>query len=117
MEDGDCEADVEGRRVVVPRAPSQPTRAEREEHDRTHLPFISWCRFCVADKGVSAPHRLSEAEENGVPGLAMDYAFLGGNSDAELFSNDEQPPVGDDGSPLLPTLVMAENRHKAIYAT
>ena len=27
--------------------PKLPTKAEKEAHDMTHLPFRSWCRHCV----------------------------------------------------------------------
>ena len=28
-------------------APRTPTKAEREEHDVSHVPYHPWCRFCV----------------------------------------------------------------------
>ena len=28
-------------------APRTPTKAEREEHDVSHVPYRPWCRFCV----------------------------------------------------------------------
>jgi len=31
--------------------PCLPTRAEIEEHRLTHLPFRSWCTFCVKGRG------------------------------------------------------------------
>ena len=64
-EEEEVSEDVEGRHVPVPRAPREPSRAEREEHNLTHLPYRSWCPFCVAGKAHSAPHKLSESEENG----------------------------------------------------
>ena len=42
--------DEEGEEARAPRAarsPLQPTRAEWEAHQATHLPYRSWCRFCV----------------------------------------------------------------------
>ncbi len=35
--------DEEGQQPKVIRSPKAPTKAEREEHESTHLPFISWC--------------------------------------------------------------------------
>ena len=32
--------------------PKDPTKEEREEHEKTHLPFRSWCRHCVRGRGV-----------------------------------------------------------------
>ena len=40
----------EGEEALVPRCardPLQPTKAEWEAHQATHLPYRSWCRFCV----------------------------------------------------------------------
>ena len=30
-------------------APRTPTKAEREEHDVSHVPYRPWCRFCVME--------------------------------------------------------------------
>ena len=34
-----------------------PTLAEREEHERTHIPYRSWCRHCVAARATNPAHR------------------------------------------------------------
>ena len=34
-----------------------PTLAEREEHERTHIPYRSWCRHCVAARASNPAHR------------------------------------------------------------
>ena len=39
--------------VRVLAAPRNPTKAEREEHDVSHVPYRLWCRFCV--KGATTP--------------------------------------------------------------
>ena len=42
--------------------PAEPTRKEWEEHQLTHVPFRSWCPFCV--KGRGAPNMpLDEAKK------------------------------------------------------
>ena len=33
------------------------TLVEREEHERTHIPYRSWCRHCVAAWASSPAHR------------------------------------------------------------
>ena len=33
-----------------------PTLAEREEHARTHIPYRSWCRHCVAARASNPAH-------------------------------------------------------------
>ena len=34
-----------------------PTLAEREEHERTQLPYRNWCRHCVAARASNPAHR------------------------------------------------------------
>ena len=53
-----------------------PTAAEREEHNRTHLPYRSWCPVCIAGRGVADHHRKSEEEERTQPEVAFDYCFM-----------------------------------------
>ena len=33
-----------------------PTLAEREEYERTHIPYRSWCRHCVAARASNPAH-------------------------------------------------------------
>ena len=42
--------------IRYPPEPSEPTRQERIEHEKTHLPYRSWCRVCVMAKGREDPH-------------------------------------------------------------
>ena len=45
----------EGRSVKGMRGPVKPTKAEKEDHERDHIPFRSWCAHCMRkDKGVRA---------------------------------------------------------------
>ena len=36
--------------------PAMPTPAEREEHEKNHFPFRSWCSACVDGKKDELPH-------------------------------------------------------------
>ena len=65
----------------VRRAPEEPTKKEREEHEATHIPYRSWCRHCVRGRAVNRPHRREQAEEGDepdkkVPRVSMDYFFM-----------------------------------------
>ena len=31
--------------------PAAPSKDEKEEHDKTQIPFRRWCRHCVRDRG------------------------------------------------------------------
>ena len=65
------------------RDPGQPTVKEHQEHMTTRRPYRSWCKFCVMGRGVNAPHRRSDAQDDleGVPHVSMDYGFLGERED------------------------------------
>ena len=60
-DDGDVsdrEYRVEEARVAVGRKfPKMPTKAEMEEHARTHLPYRSWGRRCAGSRARNSPHR------------------------------------------------------------
>ena len=51
--------------VIFVRDPGSATQAEIDEHDKTHLPYRSWCPVCVMAKGKEDGHfqegRLKEA--------------------------------------------------------
>ena len=48
VEEEQCDEDEEeGQQPKVIRSPKAPTKAEREEHEATHLPCRSWCTHCL----------------------------------------------------------------------
>ena len=59
------------------------TEREREEHEVTHATFRSWCEACVAGRATEDSHKRS-ATEPSVPLVAMDYGFLGRDTDVDL---------------------------------
>ena len=70
--------DMAGRAMPLQRSPVLPSREEVEEHNRTHLPYRSWCAHCVRGWGESRSHRnLKAASERSVPHVVMDYCFMG----------------------------------------
>ena len=65
--------------------PKLPTKAEKEAHEMTHLPFRSWCRHCVRGRGLEEAHRKSEQrEDGGVPEVHLDFAFPGSHGQEGL---------------------------------
>ena len=111
------EESEQARQPKVPRGPLEPTEQEKADHEATHLPYRSWCVHCLQGRGCSAPHTSTEKHvEAGVPVVSMDYAFLGAKNDKQLTSNEETEFCQDQRTQLLPTLVLVESRHKAIYA-
>ena len=86
-------------RAESAKAPREPTAAEREEHELTHLPYRAWCRHCVRGRGKSEAHReLDAAAGYTVPHVSFDYCFM-----------------GQDESKCLPILVCRDHKSKFIF--
>ena len=55
----------------------KPSNKEVEEHERTHVPFRSWCAHGVKGKGKSHPHwNKLDVEDVGIPVISWDYFFM-----------------------------------------
>ena len=68
------EAEEEAEVPRKAREPGEPTDEERRRHDTTHLPFWSWCPYCVRGRMANPPHRdLGPSGRLGVPEVVMDY--------------------------------------------
>ena len=70
--------DVRHRRVAY-----APTLKERLEHARTHIPYRSLCKTCVAVRGLDTQHRSKQKDERDVASVALDYCFLRNESGGE----------------------------------
>ena len=97
--DGNWQGPVRQRVRALPK-PVTPTRAERERHRLTHIPFADWCVHCVRCKGRNLPHRRVEPlpEAGTVPVVSMDLAFIK-RSDADqavplIVTRDRRSPNG-----------------------
>ena len=69
---------VEESPVRAKKAPKEPTELERLRHEATHLPYRSWCEYCIKGRGRFRPHlRKGEADEEGaVPNISFYYFFV-----------------------------------------
>ena len=47
----------EGRASKGQKLAREPTKVEREEHERTHCPYRSWCKHCAKPRARNSPHR------------------------------------------------------------
>ena len=76
-EKAEGEEEAQGQEVRVQkglRDPGEPTPAEREEHERTHVPYRSWCSICVRTKAKGLPHNVQEKMPESVGDvLGLDY--------------------------------------------
>ena len=74
---GADEPEEEGRRVRAAPSPYIPSRAEREAHRATHLPYRTWCEDCVCGRHDAPPHRkVLREEERSKAEVSLDYGFL-----------------------------------------
>ena len=65
-------------------SPRTPSDSERRKHDLTHLPYASWCPFCVACRRANSHHRRSHESERTIPLLVGDYGFIRDSQDQDL---------------------------------
>ena len=88
VEDEPDEDDEEGQQPKVIRSPKAPTKAEREEHEATHLPLRSWCTHCLRGRGRNKPHQrqVVDADVDGrkVPKISIDYFFMSQDDEKAL---------------------------------
>ena len=67
-------------------SPSKPTAIEVALHWLTHLPYRSWCRWCVSAKRRNAPHHSLPTHSREIPLLVADYCFLRDHRDEDLLT-------------------------------
>ena len=63
---------VEGLPARELRQPEEPTEEQRRRHELTHLPYRSWCKWCVLGKGRTT-HAKKRKDRR--PQVQIDYAF------------------------------------------
>ena len=64
MEDGDVGFEERSAQVRNIGDPGQPAAKEHQEHMSARRPYRSWCKFYVMGRGVNAPHRKSDAQDD-----------------------------------------------------
>ena len=91
----------EGNEAKGVRKPYEPKQEEIDEHMLTHVPYRSWCKYCVKARGRADAHKSQERDDRGVTTVHMDYAYL--NED-------------DERSERRPILVMKDEASGKIIA-
>ena len=73
----------ETKSVKMKKTPKQPAQREREEHERTHLPFRDWCTHCIKAKSRNDPHKKEidlmkdeELRDNAITTVLFDYSYF-----------------------------------------
>ncbi len=59
-----------------PCIPKMPSASEVEEHCKTHLPYRSWCKFCVMGRGLGEQRRSHAEVEHMIPRVGIDYWYI-----------------------------------------
>ena len=67
-------------------SPAQPTAIEIALHWLTHLPYRSWCRWCVSAKRRNAPHLRLPDHSREIPLLVADYCFVRNSRDDDVVT-------------------------------
>ena len=78
MECGICMEDEEeeGQLAKSKPNPTRPTEEEVERHNKTHIPYRSWCPHCVRGRAVNDPHRKLATRRGKVSVISMDYMYM-----------------------------------------
>ena len=109
--DGIEEESKEARRPRGSRRPDQPSEAERKEHELTHLPYRSWCRFCVGGRKTNRGHGVIHEHDRAVNSFHVDFCFFT-NPDCEGELTDED----QESVSCQPCIVMRERETKMTFA-
>jgi hypothetical protein len=64
------------RRPMRKADPREPSKEEREDHEKTHIPFRNWCRHCIRGRGKEEACRKVERDPE-KPEVHMDFMFMG----------------------------------------
>ena len=106
--------------ALVPKPGARPSPAEVDRHNATHMPFRSWCAFCVAGKAKANAHRMVKDVSGGVNKVSIDYMFLSDEkTDSGVSQVDEESPEGleDSSKGSMPTLALRDHRTKYFTMT
>ena len=82
------------------RGVGDPTAAERAQHEKTRLPYRSWCKYCVMGRVKDLPHQSKDRSEQGIPIIGVDFFFIG------------EPSVES----LMPAVAIRDSVSKALVA-
>ena len=126
QEDEEAAGDsAEGRASKVSKGPREPTQAEREQHELTHIPPRLWCSHCRRGRFIASPHYRQDDPTGSrqYPIISLDYAYLGGSKgeDDERWAKAKgrqergEPAIDDEYNPEnLCVLVLHDSASKSI---
>ena len=112
--EADDDTEVEPVKRVVD--PGKPTEQQIEEHRMTHLPYRSWCRWCVLGRGRGLQHRARIGSL--IPIVGMDYFYLASSGvqlREELKMSDEEVDAARQRGELAKCLVVRCFASKSVF--
>ena len=77
--------------------PKMPSPEDVELHERMHVPYRDWCKWCNMGRGRGTPHRHTGAST--VPIVGVDYFFI--TSEGVKKRRELPYPISDDGEAEL----------------
>ena len=91
----------------------KPSQREIDEHERTHMPFRSWCKHCVKGRAQSTPHYHRDHSEDQVPTISWDYWFIDEEQDKNK-GNEEDGKSGEEKG--IPIVIWADSMSRGAMA-
>ena len=91
---------------ALPR-PNEPTDQQRATHSLTHLPFRSWCEYCVKSKGRE---NHSKRQTDRQPVIQVDYCFV--NTGPDVGQRTVLTAVDVQTGPATAVVVPNKGRHQ-----
>ena len=80
-------------------SPQLPSAEAIARHYLTHMPFASWCPFCVAFRKPNDHHRKSQHDGREIPLMVAEYAFVRNSQDVVFIKT-----LGCEMVPISPLL-------------
>ena len=121
----EVEVEIEGDEDTEPMRclPCEPTPTAKqvEEHRCSHIPFRSWCKWCVMGRGLGIQHR-GGSSTSFIPVVGLDYFFItpgGVKKKSELIAEgetEESIESGRERGEMLKCLVIRCLKNKFINA-
>ena len=81
---------------------AQPSAADVAEHRVTHMPYRSWCKHCVAGRGLGEQRGRHVGRRRDIPRVGIDYWFITCGGDLKRRKEiEEEYPLDADGDAKL----------------
>ena len=112
----------ETKAVKMKKTPKQPSQREREEYEKTHLPFRDWCTHRIKAKSRNDPHKREtdvmkdeESRDDAISTISFDYSYF--NDKLGKMTEEEYNEALSKGERMNRPMIVVEDREtRAIVA-